>query len=92
MQLTAGLFSRYMVRALDQRTSQIDVDALGDAELRIAIARLTASWSQTEIATSLPTSLETQLVAQRQGEGESGDVADTLHLQQRLRVGILRLR
>lgn len=51
-----------MVGALNQETSQIDVARLRDPELRIAIARLTASWSQAEIAAYVSTSLEAFLV------------------------------
>jgi hypothetical protein len=51
-----------MVGALNQETSQIDVAGLRDPELRIAISGLTASWSQTEIATHILTSLEAFLV------------------------------
>jgi hypothetical protein len=41
-----SLRSEYMVRVLDQKTSQVDVADLGDAELRITLTRLTASRSQ----------------------------------------------
>src|SRR4051794_19543717 len=79
-----------MVRALDQQASQIDVARLRDAELRISIARLTASWSQTEIAAYIPASPEALLVSQSEDEGQSRDVADALNLQQGLRLRVLR--
>jgi hypothetical protein len=66
-----------MVRALDQKTSQVDVAGLGDPELRIAISRLTASWSQTEIATHISTSLEALLVAKGEDECQRCNVTDS---------------
>lgn len=38
-----------VVRALDQQTSEISVAGLGDAKLRIVLAGLAASRSQTEV-------------------------------------------
>jgi hypothetical protein len=87
-----SLRSQDMVRALDQETSQINVACFSNAELRIAIARLAASWSQAQIAASVPTSLESFLVPQGQNIGQRGNVADALNLQQSLRLGVLRLR
>jgi hypothetical protein len=60
-----SLRSQDMVRALDQETSQINVACFSNAELRIAIARLAASWSQAEIAAHISTSLEALLVFPR---------------------------
>jgi hypothetical protein len=75
-----------MVGALNQETSQIDVAGLRDPELRIAISRLTASWSQTEIATHMSTSLEAFLVPQGKHIRQSRDVTDSMNLQQSLRL------
>src|SRR5277367_1307953 len=79
-----------MVGTLDQQASQVDVAGLGDAELRIAIARLTASGSETEIATNIATLLEAFLASQGQHEGQSRDVTHAVHLQQGLGLRILR--
>jgi hypothetical protein len=53
-----------MVGTFDQKAPQVDVAGLSDAELRIAITRLTASGSETEIATNITTLLETLLASQ----------------------------
>ena len=83
--------SKDVVGTLDQQTSQIDVTGLGDAELRVAISRLTSSWSQTEIAPHITALLETLLAAQSQHERQSRKVAHAMDLQQRLCLRILRL-
>jgi hypothetical protein len=44
------------------RKVRIDVAGLGDAELRVAISRLTASWSETEITSDITALLETLLL------------------------------
>ena len=85
-----SLWPKYMVRALDQKTSQIDVAGLGDAELRITIARLTASWSQPEIATHVPTGLKRCLFPRVRTYVRA--VTDSMDLQQSLCLGVLRLR
>jgi len=81
-----------VVRALDQKMSQVSVAGLGDAKLWVAITGLTSSGSQAEITADVTTSSKPLLVAESENEGERGDVTHTLHLQQRLRLGILRLR
>jgi hypothetical protein len=58
--------SEDVVRTLNQQTSEIGVASLGDAELWVAFAGLTASWSQTEVATHVSTSLEALLAAKSQ--------------------------
>jgi hypothetical protein len=80
-----------MVGTLDQQTSQVDVSCLGDAKLRIAVAGLTASRSETEIAANIAALLEAFLASQGQHEGQSRDVAHAMHLQQGLGLWILRL-
>src|SRR5271156_6923729 len=60
--------SEDVVGTLDQQTSEISVACLGDAELRIVFAGLTASWPQAEIAAHVTTP----------AEGEGGDVANAL--------------
>jgi len=81
-----------MVGTLDQQASEIDIACLGDAELWISFAGLTASWPQAEIAAHVTTSPEAFLVAERENECQSGDVPDTVDLQQSLGLWILRLR
>ena len=80
-----------VVRTLDQQTSEIGVAGLGDPELRIVFAGLTAPWSQAEVTAHITTSTETLLVAQREDECKSGDVTDAVDGQQRLSLGILGL-
>lgn len=80
-----------VVRALDQQTSEISVAGLGGPELRIAFAGLTASGSQTEVATYVSTSTKAFLVTKRQDEREGRDVTNAVNGQQRLRLGLLRL-
>src|SRR5258708_37112346 len=80
-----------MAGTLDQQTSQIDVAGLSDAELRIAISRLTASRSQTEITTDVTALLEAFLATQGQHERQSRKMADSRDLHQGLRLRILRL-
>ena len=77
-----------MVGALDQQLSQIPVTCLGDSKLRVAITGLAASRPQAEIAADIRTSLEALLFAQRQDEGQRGEVADPIDLDQRLRLRI----
>jgi hypothetical protein len=57
----------YGVTMRDSRTrASVDVAALGDAELRISLARLAASRSQAEIAANITTLLGALLAAQGQ--------------------------
>src|SRR5258708_6947822 len=81
-----------MVGALDQQRTQVDVASLGDAELRVAVARLAASRPQAEITAHIATSLEAFLAAQRQDIGQRRELADPIYLDQRLCLRILRLR
>jgi hypothetical protein len=69
-----------MVGALDEEASQVDVAGLRDPELRIAIARLTPSWSQTEKAADIPTSLEALFVPQGQHVGQCCNVTNFVDL------------
>src|SRR5258708_29487805 len=85
------MWSEDVVCTLDQQTSKIGIASLGDAELWIALAGLTASWSQAEIAAHVTTSVEAFLIAQSQNEGESGDVPNTVNLHERLGLWILSL-
>src|SRR5271156_6580102 len=62
------MWSQDVVGALDQQASEIDVPSLGDAELWVMLARLAASRSQAEIASDIPASLESFLVAQSKYE------------------------
>jgi hypothetical protein len=57
----------------------------------VSFAGLTASWPQAEIAAHITTSPEAFFVAERENEGQSGDVPDTVDLQQSLGLRILRL-
>jgi hypothetical protein len=59
----ARLGSEDVTDTLDQQTSEIGVARLDDAQLRIVFARLTASWSQPEIAAHVTTSAEAFLIA-----------------------------
>src|SRR5450432_1312967 len=81
----------HMVGALDQQRTQVDVARLSDAELRVAFAGLAAPWAQSEITAYIATSLEALLVAQRQHEGQRREMPNAVDLEQRLRLGILRL-
>ena len=56
--------SEDMVRTLDQQTSEISVAGVGDAELRIMLAGLTAHRSKPKIAAHISTALEPFLVAE----------------------------
>ncbi len=80
-----------VVGALDQQTSQIGIAGLGDAELRIAFARLTAFWPEPKIATNVSTTSEPTLIPERQHEGKRGDVADSMNRHHGLGLGILGL-
>src|ERR1035441_8439934 len=79
-----ALRSEDMAGILDQQTSQVDVASLGDAELRVAIPRLAASWSQAEIAPDVTTPLEALLASQGQHERQSRKVTDPGDLDQGL--------
>src|SRR5260370_4828666 len=80
-----------MVGTLDQQAAEIDVASLGDAELRVSLAGLAASWPQAEVAADIATSLEACLASQRQDVSQSRDLPDTVDLDQRLCLWILRL-
>ena len=80
-----------MVRTLDQQASEIGVASLSDAELWVVFTGLATSWSETEIAAYVATSLEAFLVAERQHEGQGGDVANPVDLQQSLGIWKLGL-
>lgn len=83
--------SKDVVGALDQQTSEIGVAGVSDAELRIVISGLTSTRSQAKIAADITTSPEPFLAAQRQHEGQGGEMADAVNLQQSLRLRILGL-
>ena len=80
-----------VVGALDQQLSQIAVASLGDAELRITVSRLAAFRPQAEITTLISTSLEAFLLPERQHIGLLCKVADTVDLDECLRIGVLGL-
>ena len=81
-----------MVGTLDQQSTQVDVASLGDAELRVSIPGLAAFWPQAEVAADIATSLEAFLAAQRQDVSQGRELPDTVDLDQRLCLWILRLR
>jgi hypothetical protein len=83
--------SQDMVRALDQQTSKIGVARLRDAELRIAFARLAAFWSQPKVAADVSTSTESRLISERQHEGKSSDMANSMDRHHGLSLDILGL-
>src|SRR5271163_1042305 len=87
----SSMRSQDVVGALDQQTSEIGVAGMGDAKLRIVVSGLTSTRSQTQVATHIATSSEPFLAAERQHEGQGGEVADAVNLQQRLRLRILGL-
>jgi len=74
----SSMWPQDMVSALDQQTSKIGVASLGDAKLRIAFARLAAFWSESKIATDVPTATESALIPERQHEGKRGDMTDAV--------------
>jgi hypothetical protein len=76
--------TEHMVGTLDQQSTQVDVASLGDAELRVAIPGLTASWPQTEVAADIATSLEAFLAAQRQNVGQRRELTDAVDLNSEL--------
>ena len=84
--------TEHMVGTLDQQSTQVDVAGLGNAELRVSIPGLTAFWAQTEVAADIATSLEAFLAAQRQDVSQGRELPDTVDLDQRLCLWILRLR
>ena len=75
--------SEDVVRALDQEASEICVAGVSDTELRIVISRLTSPRTQAQIAPHIATSSEPLLAAEGQHEGQGGEVADAMNLQQR---------
>ena len=83
--------SKDVVGALDQQTSEIGVAGMGDAKLRIVVSGLTSPWTQAQVATDIATSSEPFLAAESQHEGQGGEVADAVNLQQRLRLRTLGL-
>src|SRR5260370_10140761 len=82
----------HVVGTLDQQGTQVDVASLGDAELRVAIPGLAAFWPQAEVAADIATSLEAFLAAPGQDVSQGRELPDTVDLDQRLRLWILRLR
>ena len=64
---------------------------MGEAKLRIMISGLTSPRSQAQVAPHIATSSVPFLAAERQHEGQGGEVADAMNLQQRLRLRILGL-
>jgi hypothetical protein len=84
--------TEHMVGTLDQQSTQVDVASLGDAELRVAIPGLAAFWPQTEVAADIATSLEAFLAAQCQDVSQGRELPNTVDLDQRLCLWILRLR
>src|SRR5260370_31132804 len=82
----------HMVGTLGQESTEVDVASLGDAELRVAIPGLTAFWPPAEVAADIATSLEAFLAAQRQDVSQGRELHDTVDLDQRLCLWILRLR
>src|ERR1700755_3251188 len=84
--------TEHMVGTLDQQSTQVDVAGLGNAELRVSIPGLTAFWPQTWGAADIATSLEAFLASQRQDVSQGGELPDTVDLDQRLCLWILRLR
>ena len=85
------MWSKNVIGALDQQTSKIGVAGMRDAELRIVISGLTSPRSQAQVATHIATSSEPLLAAECQHEGQGGEVADAVNLQQRLCLRILGL-
>ena len=83
--------SKDVIGALDQQASEIGVTGMGDTKLRIMVSGLTSTRSQAKIATDITTSSEPFLTAEGQYEGQGGEVADAVNLQQRLRLWILGL-
>src|SRR5271170_155336 len=83
--------SKDVIGALDQQTSKIGVTGMGDAKLRIVISGLTSPRSQAQVAAHIATSSEPFLAAESQYEGQGGEMADTVNLQQGLRLRILGL-
>ena len=84
--------AEYMIGALDEQRAQIDIPGFGDAELRVSSARLASSWSQSQVATYVPTSLEPFFAPQGQHIRQRGELSDPIDLDQRLSLGVLRLR
>jgi hypothetical protein len=64
---------------------------MGDAKLRIVVSGLTSPRSQAQVATHIATSSEPFLAAEGQYEGQGGEVADAVNLQQGLCLRILGL-
>jgi len=83
--------SEDMVGTLDQQTSEIGVAGMGDAELRIMVSGLTSPRSQAQVTTHIATSSEPFLAAERQYEGQGGEMADAVDLQQSMCLRILGL-
>ena len=81
--------SEDMVGALDEQGSEIDIARLGDAQLRISLAGLAASRSESEIAAHIPTSLETLFAAQRQDIRQRRELPHAIDLDQSLGFRVL---
>ena len=82
--------SEDVVGTLDQQTSEVNVAGLGDAELRITISGLTAFRTKPEVTAHITALFEPFLAPQGQHKGEGRDLANPVHLQQGLRLRILR--
>ena len=65
----SSVWSKDVVRALDEQTSEIRVAGVRDAQLRIVISGLTSTRSQAKIATDIATSSEPLFASERQHEG-----------------------
>ena len=77
----------HMVSALDEQGAQIDIAGLGDAELRVSSTRLASSWSQSQIATHVPASLEPFFATQSEDIRQRCELAHTIDLDQCLVSG-----
>ncbi|MGA7314807.1 MAG: hypothetical protein WBX22_12630 [Silvibacterium sp.] len=76
---------------LHQQAAEVDVASLGDTELWIALSGLTPFRPQAEIATHIPTSLETFFASQSQDIRSRRKLAHSINLEERLCFGIFRL-
>jgi hypothetical protein len=83
--------AKHMVGALDEQGAQIDVPGLGDAELGVSSARLTSSWSQSQVATHVPASLEPLFATQSENTRQRRELAYAIYLDECMGLGILCL-
>src|SRR5678815_4705234 len=77
-----------MVRSLYQQGSQIGIAFLADVHLRLALARVSSSRLQTQVAAHIPALTKSMRVFQRQQEGQRDQCAHPLHLLQLCHFGI----